>query len=155
MQQAVSCVHGNNIKRVRTKSINEMILKLTTVLYGPVLEFTAVQAWRTGRQFLPKQMGKKKATRPSEYKSQPKYPKSSYFCTNSVITQEKYLTGHECITMVPNSDHFTTHVVIVQTKTATVHSEEKQNGIYLYSSPKISITPTIKISNKQGTLFPN
>lgn len=134
-----------------------MILKLITVLCGPVLRFIYCSVGMESRTSVSctAKANEKKATRPCKHKSHPKYPKSRYFCTNSMITQQKYLTGHECITMVPNSDHLTTHVLVEQTKTATVHSEDKQNGIYLYLLPKISITPTIKYPINKERCFPN
>lgn len=37
----------------------------------------------------------------------PNFPKAVGSCTNSMISQQKYVTGHECIRIVLNSDHFT------------------------------------------------
>lgn len=55
-----------------------MILKLITVLYGPVLGFTAVSAWRAGRQFTAKANGEKKQGNetPPNTKVTPNIPKA-------------------------------------------------------------------------------
>lgn len=132
-----------------------------TVLCGPVLGFTAVLAWGgagSGQDvsFLYSQSKreKKKGNKSLQIQKSPQMSQKQLAPVPTTrISRQKYLTGHKCITIVLNSDHFTTHVFIMQTKTATVYSEEKQN--ILYSSPKISITLTNKIPNKQVTLFPN
>lgn len=126
-----------------------------------MLGFTAVLAWRGGAgqdvSFLysqSKRGKKKKGNRSLQIQKSPQMSQKQLTPVPTTrISRQKYLTGHECITIVLNSDHFTTHVFIMQTKTATVYSEEKQN--ILYSSPQISITLTNKIPNKQVTLFPN
>lgn len=54
-----------------------MILKLITVLYGPVLGFTAVSAWRAGCQFTAKANGEKKGNEtPPNTKVTPNIPKA-------------------------------------------------------------------------------
>lgn len=78
---------------------------------------------------------------PLNTKCIPKYPKSTYFSTNSMKKVNKNtLTEYECITIILKSDHFTTQRFIVQTKTVTAHFDEKQNGIIVLVTQTICHT---------------
>lgn len=88
---------------------------------------------------------------PPQRRSQPKYSTRNY-SRNKSNSQQKHLTGHKCVTTVSTSHRM---LPTCKPKTASVNSGNKQDRTQLYSSLTTSITPTIKIPNKIGTLLPN